>query len=196
MPVIVSRLLLVARRPLRGLALGLLLPLAVFAAATAQAQTSPTESEVKAAFVYNFLRFAEWPATVSPRDTITVCVSGGEALTAALSTIEGRQVHGKPIVLKRNARPDDVSACHALVTTDGDVLRSAELLRATRNLPVLTIGDAAGFAAAGGCIELVIADKRVQFEVNVDAVNRAGLRLSSQLLRLDRRLRERTEGKS
>jgi len=93
--------------------------------------------------------------------------------------------------VRHHVRVDELRSCHIVYMTDTDERRQTEALRALRGLPVLTIGDAEGYAEVGGMIGLVGVGGRIQFEVNTDLAQAAGLKISSQLLRLARTVRGR-----
>lgn len=152
-----------------------------------------SEPAVKAGFVYNFAKFTEWPATVGSAQAPTaLCLVGGDPLNAVTTLLDGRMLQGRALVVRRNVRSEDLKSCPIVYITDVDERRQADALRAVRGLPVLTIGDAEGFADAGGMIGLVAADDRIQFEVNLEAVQRGGLRIQSQLLSLARGVKGRS----
>lgn len=146
------------------------------------------EYEVKAAFVYNFAKFVEWPAEVWQRPgPLRLCHAGPvNEFAAALERLgEKPPVNGKAVAVQRLAQGADTGACHVLALTWPERVATEWLQRAAGR-PVLTVGDAPGFAAAGGAIGLVLEGDRVRFEVNAEAAREARLRLSSQLLKLAR----------
>ena len=147
---------------------------------------SSSEPAVKAGFVYNFAKFTEWPPGALASTQISVCPLGADPLGAVQGLLEGRPLQGRSVTVRRNVRGDDLKSCTLVFVTDVDERRQADALRTLRGLPVLTVGDADGFVDAGGMIGLLVADDRIQFEVNLDAAQRAGLRINSQLLRLAR----------
>ena len=151
----------------------------------AQAESS-ADAVVKAGFVYNFAKFTEWPAGALSGSQISLCLVGGDPLGAVSSLLEGKPLQGRTLAVRRNVRGDEIKGCSIVYLTDVDERRQNDALRALRGLPVLTIGDAEGFADAGGMIGLVSADDRIQFEVNIDTSQRAGLKINSQLLKLAR----------
>ncbi len=151
-----------------------------------------SEYAVKAAFIYNFAKFTEWPpAAGGARDPIVLCVFAGEPYDAALASIDGKSVQGRPLRIRRGVRPAEVKSCHMVFIAVSEERRIPELLRAAGGSPVLTIGDAEGFAEGGGMIGLISADNRMQFEINNEAAQRANLKFGSQLLRLARLVKER-----
>ncbi len=169
-----------ARGLLRLAAIALLL-----AGAGALAQ-GLSEQQVKAAFLYNFTKFVQWPAEAfaAPQSPLVLCIPGREPLAGGLDSVQGNTVQGRELRIRRAIRPDEVKACHVLFVPEAQEAGANELLRASRTLPVLTVGEVEGFAQAGGIVGFVSRDDRIQFEINPDAAARANLRISSQLLRL------------
>jgi len=150
----------------------------------------PTEYELKAAFVYNFAKFVEWPedAFVSPAESLRIGILGNDPFGDALpAVIAGRSAAGRGIELRRYRRPADVSGCQILFIRppEGELPR---VLRALDPRGVLTVGEGEAFAREGGVIGLVMEENRVTFEVNLEAAERAHLTLSSKLLQLARRV--------
>lgn len=151
-----------------------------FALSAIAASDSATEATVKAAFVYNFAKFVEWHVDAS--NTVKICLTGVDNdLAATLSGLEGRTVQTRAVSVRRDIKAGELDACHILVVGPGG--RSlAEAARGKAGL--LTVSDVRGFAASGGIIELFVEDGRMRFEINARAAQRAGLRISSQLLKL------------
>ena len=159
---------------------------AVFVATCAFGGEPLTEAQVKAAYVYNFVKYVEWPATAfaTAQSPVVLCVPAGDGLRGALAAIDGKQAQGRVLQLRRAVRPEELRSCHILFVPESEERAAAELLRRVRSLPVLTVGEHDGFTAAGGVIGFVVRDDRVQFEINPDAASRADLRVSSRLLQL------------
>lgn len=149
------------------------------------------DAVVKAGFVYNFAKFTEWPTGALSGPQVSLCLVGGDPMGAISSLLEGKPLQGRMLTVRRNVRGDEIKNCAIVYLTDVDERRQNDALRAVRSLPVLTIGDAEGFADAGGVIGLVSADDRIQFEINIDASQRAGLKIHSQLLKLARSVKGR-----
>lgn len=159
---------------------------------TSRAQ-SPSESVVKAGFIYNFAKFTEWPpAALTAGGPVQFCMTGHDPQGVMTQAMEGKPLQGRALVVRRSVRPEDLRSCHIVYISDTDERRQGEALRAIRNLPVLSIGDAEGFAEVGGMIGLVAEGGRIQFEVNAEVTHAAGLKISSQLMRLARTVRGRT----
>ena len=152
------------------------------------------DQHVKAAFVFNFIRFTEWPpARLSARDgQLVLCVWAGDGpLGDAMRALGGRTVDERPLRVQEIDRTDDLVRCHALFVSDGAARASVgNWLRRAEALSVLTVGEVDGFATGGGMIGLVSDGERMRFEINDRAVKRGGLRLGSQLQQLGRAVDE------
>ena len=146
----------------------------------------PTEYDVKAAYIYNFAKFVEWPPGKS-RDGgahMNVCVVGDDTFGPALEAIEGKGVGGRKIRIKRESAQQNLRGCDILFISSSEKKRLAEILDAVKDANVLTIGDTNGFAPQGVMINFYMENKTVRFEINPKAAGRAGLRISSNLLRI------------
>jgi len=151
-----------------------------------QSALPTSEPHLKAAFVFRFAQFAEWPSdALADRTTFQLCVSGPRRYHRALEEIvSGESLAGMPLEVRRLQSAHALEDCHVLfVLPSPDVDHDALLARAA-SLPILTVGDDPSFLDDGGIINLRIVDRNMRFEVNAAAAGRAGLRLSSQLLRL------------
>lgn len=160
----------------------------------ASAQATTPEATVKAAFVFNFLRFTEWPARrFATKDApMTLCVGSADArLSESLKALGGRTLDDRRIQVTEIERADDLGKCHALFVADTTARATAAAwLRKAESLDVLTLGDGDGFAASGGMLGLVSDGSRMRFEINDRAVKRSGLKLGSQLYQVGRSVAE------
>ncbi|MGE0406078.1 MAG: YfiR family protein [Candidatus Korobacteraceae bacterium] len=164
-------------------------------AALAQAER-PTEYTVKAAYLFNFVKFIEWPAGVVNDNLLRVCVLGNGPLGPALEQmVTGATANGKVLQAIRITRPGEAVACQVLFLSASEDGRLREVLEALGASAVLTVSDLPLFSQRGGMIELVLEQGRVRFEVNLAAANAANLTLSSELLKLARRVRTTTAGR-
>jgi hypothetical protein len=155
------------------------------------AETPPTEYQVKAAFLYNFAKFVEWPADAfpSPEAPFTVCVIGDDPFGPDLDAVlEGKEIAGHPMTTKRPLPEGDLTSCQMLFASAREGGQPAALFVAPR-AGRLTIGEAPGFTKAGGIIRFVMEAGKVRFEINPDAADKAGLKISSKLLKLARIVR-------
>ncbi|MDD2741685.1 MAG: YfiR family protein [Rhodocyclaceae bacterium] len=141
-----------------------------------------SESQLKAAFLVNFMKYVEWPE--SRVTTANICLFGRNTLGGYLAAYEGRSVGGRELRVHRITGPDQVAQCQMVFIPDTEEARFGVILRWVDNLPVLTVSDAEVFTQQGGAISLVRSDGRLQFDINMDALNRHGLKPHSQMMRL------------
>jgi len=152
-------------------------------AAPLDAQTASAPA-LKAAFVYNFATFAEWPTDATPAGPLTICVLGDEVIALALDgTVKGRAIGGRTVVVSR-VKAGALLTCHVLYLTGFDAKRSQEIIDGLKNAPVLTVSDQHRFAQAGGIAGMFVEGGKMRFAINVEAAQRARLHLSSRLLSL------------
>jgi hypothetical protein len=144
---------------------------------------------VKAAFLYNFAKFTEWPSLPSGAP-IAACIVGDDAVAAALTDIvRGQQINGHSIDVSRSQGGGTWRICQVLFIAGGETHRATDGLSGIKTLPVLSVSDGKGFAQSDGIIELYVDDGRMRFAINVKAAERSGLRLSSRLLGLSKVVR-------
>lgn len=143
------------------------------------------EDRLKAAFIYNFTQFIEWPDSAAS-DSLNICVLGNATFARELGTINGKQAHGKPIVVIHLADDASLRQCHVLFVRVTNPVYRDSLLKRLEAQPVLTVSDSRGFAGAGGTVQFFLDNNRVRFAINKEAADRAGLEVSSKLLSLAR----------
>jgi len=162
---------------------------AVLVCALALAQ-GPSEYQVKAAFLLNFTKFIEWPATEfeTSNSPMEICILGSDPFGETLDQmVKGETVHGRPVVVRRLKRPPGPKSCHVLFASSID----KEMHALTDvSAGVLTVGEGPGFLRDGGIIGFVIENRRVRFDVNQAAAEKAGLKISSKLLAVARSVEE------
>lgn len=170
--------------PWTGLALAAALAVVPAAAAATTADKAP-DAAVKAAFLFNFAKFAQWPA-LGAGSPIGICVVGDDGVSAALvEIVRGRHINGRAVEIWRPYNSAPWRDCQVLFVGTSETHRSVAALRGITALPVLTVSDDRGFAKAeGGIVELYVQRGRMRFAINLDAVERSGLRLGSHLLQL------------
>lgn len=151
------------------------------------AQQSPSEYQVKAAYLFNFLKFVEWPGQ-SPGDAPgpwLICVMGENPFGGDLAqVVTGKSVQGHELQVKDSVAPPDLHACHILFISASEKKRLPALLAALKGSSTLTVADMENFTGSGGMIQFVAEDGRVRFIINVGAASGAGLKVSSKLLSL------------
>jgi hypothetical protein len=150
------------------------------------------ESQIKARFVYNFLKFVEWPAytMVTATDPFVVLVIGeGATADATASFLEARSIGDRPVVVRRIRWDQYLVGVQADFVVEGDAKKLHRVLDAASVAGVLTIGEGEEFASRGGVIALLVENRKVRFDVDTTAARNAGLRVSSKLLALTRNVR-------
>ena len=148
-------------------------------------RSSPSEYEVKAAYLYDFGKFVAWPAKVAASDDFPICVLGQDPFGPTFdATIAGETINGKKVVVNRIAKPQDALSCRILFISASEESQLKEILATLDKTSVLTVSDISQFTRRGGMIQFVIDANRVRFEVNVTTAERSGLALSSQLLKV------------
>jgi len=155
-----------------------------FVAIAAQAQ-SATEYQVKAAFLFNFAKFVEWPADAFPGADapLQICVLGQDPFGHEFEEmIADKTVNAHRIEIIHPSGVPQAKACQVIFVASSERQQAREILRGLRGASVLSVGDTSGFAKMGGIINFVLDDGRVRFEVNVKAAERAHLKISARLL--------------
>lgn len=144
------------------------------------------EYEIKAAYLYNFINYIEWPenAFPAPGGTITVGIVGQSPFGAALEVLNGKQVKGRTVTLKQITDINDLGQCQIVFINSSEKAHVPELLEKLKDSRVLTVSEIDGFAQDGGIINFISEHNKVRFEINPDAAHRLGLNISSELLKL------------
>jgi hypothetical protein len=146
-----------------------------------------SEYEVKAVFLLNFIRFIEWPTPpgATAAEPFAICIVGDDPFRGTLDRlVQDETVDGRPIVVRRLSRGQDSCRLLFVSSSERDVFRT--ISRAGRG--VLTVGEVSGFLADGGMINFVVDDRRVRFDINLGAANRASVKISSRLLSVARKV--------
>jgi hypothetical protein len=142
-----------------------------------------SEAQVQSAYIFNFIKFAEWPAAaIKPGDKIRLCTVGGEGLRATLAALDGRKVG--EYLLQVMPGNSELASCHVLYIDAQEQRRYIPILKSLGTAPVLTISDIPDFAEHGGGIGLLRHNDKIVFEVNLASTRKAGLQLSGQMLNL------------
>ena len=180
----------------RPFLISVMIALSLFSAPISRAQSSkPTDYQVKAIYLYNFGRFIEWPASASKNDSFLVCVLGRDPFGSALDrAFAGENIGGKHIVAKRISTLQESAGCQILFLSGTEESRAKQILEALDKEAVLTVSDMPLFSERGGMIQFVSDGNRIRFEVNLAATQRAGLTLSSELIRVASAVRKNSAG--
>jgi hypothetical protein len=168
---------------------------ALIAVACAQAQTAD-EYQVKAAYMYNFAKFVDWPAKTfdSPAQPIVFCVLGQTPLSRPLEdALAGKVVEHRPLIFRQLSDSKQAGKCQILFIGSPDKKPLRQTLDEVKSFNLLTVGETQDFTDEGGVIRFVLDAGRVRLEFNLDAAEEAKLRISSKLLSLGKTMR--TAGK-
>lgn len=127
----------------------------------------------------------DWPATAEQEDIFAVCVLGHDPFGPALdSTLTGEKVGNKNMVARRIVDAQEAAKCRILFIASSEAARMKQILASLGKAGVLTVSDLPDFSVSGGMIQFVMEENKVRFEVNLSAADKAGLTLSSQLLKV------------
>jgi hypothetical protein len=149
-------------------------------------QAKPGEYQVKAAYLYNFGRFIEWPARAAEANsTFTICVLGQDPFGLALNaTLADENINGKSVVAKRIPDAAQAMNCRILFISSSEGEHLKQILGTLKDTSVLTVSDLPEFSKNGGMVQFTMEGSRVRFEVNLAPAERVGLVLSSELLKV------------
>jgi len=160
----------------------LLLAGMIVASATAEARAqSASEAELKAAYLFNFALFVEWPTR--NKASFTVCQYGSDSLGSGAAALARKSLRGKTITV-RQANAKELSGCDMLYIPSSEKARIRDLAQRLRGSNVLTVSDAQGAAREGATIGLSIDGQKIVFEINVAEAKRNSLVISAKLLSL------------
>lgn len=163
-------------------------PSSALAESVAHADTVVSkEYQLKAAFLYNFAKFVEWPAPPEQQeqDVFVIGIFGDDPFGNDIDTLlMNKTVKEKKIEIKRFNSIKNITPCHILFINPSEIDRLDEIMEHLKGRGVLTVSEASVFTTNGGMINFVMEDNKVRFEINKQATDKAGLTLSSQLLKL------------
>lgn len=145
-----------------------------------------SEYQIKAAFLYNFAKFVDWPSNASndEKNIFKIGILGDDPFGAEISVIEKKLVRGMPLKIIRAASLSELGGCRVIFLSASIELQLAGILEQLCEKPVLTVGDTSGFAHQGVMINLITVGNKIRFQINQASADRAGLKISSHLLRL------------
>jgi hypothetical protein len=160
----------------------------VLSLVTGRAQDSqPSEYQLKAAFLFNFAKFVEWPPAAFAAGTspIVIGVLGENPFGNDLeATIRNKQINNRSLVVQEFKSPAEATNCHILFISASEKTRLPEILSGLSGTNVLTVSELEGFTTAGGMINFVHENNKIRFQINDAAAKNANLRVSSKLLSL------------
>jgi hypothetical protein len=163
--------------------------LAFAAAAPPVSAQEASAEQIKAAFLFNFAKFVEWPPGTFTEDqrVINLGYWAKEPLARAVEALQGKEVHGRKLVIRRLQDPEELKKCQIFFAADMDKKELARIMDALKGRPLLTVFDETGdFARLGGIINLTQVDDKIRFSINMANAEKCGLKISSHLLKLAR----------
>ncbi len=177
-----------AQRYFFGITLvGFLAFLLALAPIPAGADQAPTDFQVKAAYLFNFLKFVEWPENpgADPHAKWEIGFVGQTPISEELARMAvGKNVLGRDLEIKTLQASENLRACNIVFISDSEKKRLPAILNALRGSSVLTVADMDDFIGAGGMVQFVVEDARVRLSIDLGAATRAHLKISSKLLLL------------
>jgi len=147
----------------------------------------PSEYQLKAAFLYNFAKFVEWPAAALPQNgsPFVIGILGENPFNDDLKkTVAGKKILDHPITVVPLPNITAATNCHILFISSSEKNRLPEIFQTLGQASVLTVGEMERFTQAGGIVNFVREGNKIRFEISDDAAKRAGLKISSKLLSL------------
>jgi len=171
----------------------LLVMTALLLPAQSRAQEAIPEVQVKAAFVFNFIRFVEWPqgAFSSENGPMIVGVLGDDEFANKLgASLKDKKAHGRAFEVKKLTSITEASECNVTFVANSEARRATPLADATKRKPILLIGESDDFLESGGVINFVKDEKQLRFDINPQAAEDRKLVISSHLLRLARKTKK------
>ncbi len=145
------------------------------------------EYQIKAAFLYKFLFFAQWPSSAESAPEVVIGILGNDLFNNAFEPVEGTLVDGLPLRIRRfptDTPADRLKSCRVLFICSSAHYRTREIIARLADAPVLTVSEVNGFAEAGGMLNFIRVKDNLRFEVNQAAAKRSGITLRSKLLRI------------
>jgi hypothetical protein len=157
----------------------------------------PGEYQLKAAFLFNFAKFIDWPPAsfANPQSPFTICILGADPFGRAMDdALQGKMIGDRPVAVERVRDLAEARHCQMVFISSLEKRQLREILDGLRGTSALVVGETDGFAAAGGVIQFALEENRVRFLINTDAAGRAGLKVSSKLLSLARVVHDSPKG--
>jgi len=165
----------------------------VYAAADKSGK-SYKEYQIKAAFIYNFMKFIDWPKEQAGKKVFTLGIVGKSPFGDAFDSIIKKKIKDKELVLKQFGgfeqleKKGSIKECHLIFICASEKENIKQIIETVKDSSILTISDTAGFLESGGIINFLFENNKVRFEVNVTAAEKAKLEIRSKLLRLAKRV--------
>jgi hypothetical protein len=175
------------RRPVPGWAVvGVFLLASALVSSNAAAGDGISTPALKAAFLFNFAKFVEWPADVLPSGApILFCITADDQVAkAVVDLVKDHPIEGHAVMTRRTKPEGPFTGCHLLYAAGLAPNQAGDLVRALNNAPVMSVSDLSEFALRGGTANFFVENNKIRFAINTDAAERTRLRVSSRLLSL------------
>ena len=169
------------RMPALALRWALALLVSLSSGVTARAD-NPSEYRLKAAFLFNFALFTEWPAEVG--GVLNLCIHGTDPFGKEIDALQGKAVGRRTIDVQRKPAGESLAGCQIVFIAPSAIGALPRVLERVQGRPVLTVADSVGAARRGAALNLAVDQDKVSFEANLQAARGAGLTLNAKLLRL------------
>ena len=166
---------------------GVLWALGVIGVPDTVGQPAPSkEYQVKAAFLYSFSRFVDWPAEAFPEANtpFVIGVLGENPFGGYLAElVQGEKITNRPVVIQHFQRVEDIKSCHILFLGKSEATRMEQIIAELKKLSVLTVSEEDAARARPEMITLIMTNNKIRFKLNLEAARAAGLKISSKLIR-------------
>ncbi|HEY3838928.1 MAG TPA: YfiR family protein [Bryobacteraceae bacterium] len=147
------------------------------------------EVHIKAAYLFNFGRYVSWPQQTG--DVVIGVVGHAPIVEILEQTVAGKTINGRAYRVRVYSATEPIDHCDILFLSHGDIHQTASILTALAGKPVLTVSDTENFAGQGGMVEFLLVDDTLKFDINLAAVEKCGLKISSELLRVAHEIKGR-----
>ena len=141
---------------------------------------------LKAVFVYNFAKYVYWPDSGQETERFELCLAGSDQIVEALQRLQGETLHSRQVTIRHLRTGSSPADCQLLFIGESEQSQLESLLKPLSERPVLTISDISRFAERGGIIEFFWENSKIRFAINLQTAKKAGLKISSRLLKLAR----------
>jgi hypothetical protein len=148
-----------------------------------RATPASLEYQVKAGFLFNFARYVDWPTSTNAaaEEFVIGIIDDGTVFPVMAAALNGKSTHDRTVEIRRLKLNDDIARCQMLFVTRSEEKDLDAILKRVGGAPVLTVGEAPHFAERGGCLNFVPHGENIRFEVNLEAAERAGLKISAKI---------------
>jgi len=154
-------------------------------------KASPSEYEIKAAMIYRFAQFLEWPTNLfeTSQSPLHICIAGADPFGNSIDLVlKDQRIGTRNLLILRHPQTATATNCHLIFISGGQAAETEKLMALLKARPVLTIGEDEDFAKKGGHIRLYLQDNKLRFDINLAAMERSGLKMHSQVMKLATRI--------